>query len=223
MILTHEQHQRFDDYARLLHEVNQRVNVTGFKTPELIRVNLIDDAVKPLLNLTFPSGIRVLDVGSGGGVPGIPLAILHPDIQVTLLDATRKKMEAVEAVIKALGLKNVRTMVGRAETLGHEKAHREQYDVVMAKAVAALPTLLEYLVPFTKVGGKVLAYKGREYADEIDKATKAIRLFQLSAPEVHTYSVSPETGERVLLEFMKEKPTPKDYPRREGIPEHKPL
>lgn len=160
----------------------------------------------------------LLDVGTGGGLPGIPLAICLPDLQVTLLEATGKKVRFLEAAVAALGLGNVRVVQGRAEDLGRDRVqHRERYDFVSSRAVGLLATLVELTVPFARVGGMVLAIKGERAAEEVVEAKQALYALHAHALE----SIRTETG--TIVPIRKMRITPKIYPRRPGEPKRVPL
>jgi 16S rRNA (guanine527-N7)-methyltransferase len=164
------------------------------------------------------TALRILDVGSGGGLPGIPLAIALPEASVTLLEATGKKARFLEAVAAALGLGNVRVLYGRAEDLGRDREqHRERYDIVASRAVAALPALVEVTVPFARPGGIVLAIKGEKAAEEIVAAKAALHA-------LHAHVLEPiRTPTGTIVPIQKMRATPKLYPRRAGEPERAPI
>ena len=160
----------------------------------------------------------VIDVGSGGGPPGLILACVSPDIQFTLLEATGKKAAFLEEAVARLGLENVRVVADRAETAGRDReAHREQYDVVTARAVGPMPVLAELAIPFARVGGHILAIKGSRAQEDIDAAKEA--LYRLHSRVIDTHRTA--SGTIVVIE--KDRRTPKIYPRRPGEPKRIPL
>jgi 16S rRNA (guanine527-N7)-methyltransferase len=219
-----------DAYALLarfvehLHDENTRVNLTGAKTPaEIWRVHVCDSlALVPLVR--EHGAAQVLDLGSGGGFPGVPLACVCPDVTVTLLDATRKKIAALERILAAVGLTNVRTLHGRAETLARTLAQREQFDVVAARAVGSLSVLIEYAAGFVRPGGLCCFYKSAAaLEDEQRQASQAARLCALTARAVHSYRLPQETQPRVLVLYDKRAALSRHLPRSAGAPRKHPL
>jgi 16S rRNA (guanine527-N7)-methyltransferase len=168
-------------------------------------------------------GGDVLDVGSGAGLPGIPLAIAYPKLRVTLLDATAKKTAFLNHVVETLGLVGVGVLTGRAESLAHDTALRESYDVVVSRAVARLSVLVELTLPFCRVGGTVIAQKAFEAEKEAEDAAGALAALGGELGEVIQVTV-PDSGERrILVTVQKVSPTPSRYPRRPGMPSKRPL
>jgi 16S rRNA (guanine527-N7)-methyltransferase len=211
-------------FLRLLSAENQRQNLTGTRDEaELWRIH-IGDSLK-LLPLLHERGVnRLLDLGSGGGLPGIPLACVRPDLHVTLLDATRKKVAAVERMVAALELSNVRAVWGRAEALAHQPEYREQFDAVAVRAVAALPVLLEYAAGFVRPGGTCWFYKSAAAAEpERVAAESAARRCRLSHVATHAYRLPDEVADRALLEYRKDGELDADLPREVGLAKEHPL
>jgi 16S rRNA (guanine527-N7)-methyltransferase len=170
----------------------------------------------------LPDGTRLLDLGAGGGLPGIPIKIAWPAIQLTLLESVGKKCRFLERMAQELSLEGVIVLEGRAETLGHDPAHREHYDLVVARAVAALPVLVEYSLPFLRLGGRLAAVKGSTALDEIDASQPALR--ELGGRLADAPAFDPPQGPRQTVVIIeKTQPTPARYPRREGIPTKRPL
>jgi len=162
-------------------------------------------------------------VGTGAGFPGIPLKIVCPGMRLTLLEATGKKVMFLEHVLKVLGLRDIVVMKGRAEELGQDPEHREQYDWAVARAVAEMPTLAEYLLPLVAVGGKVLAQKGEMAAAEVHKAETAIKTLGGHVQRLIPVELRGLTETRHLVVIDKVAATPAKYPRRPGIPSKRPL
>ncbi|MHC5002955.1 MAG: 16S rRNA (guanine(527)-N(7))-methyltransferase RsmG [Planctomycetota bacterium] len=210
--------ERLGRYLALLLARTREMNLTSITDPDEAWERHVLDALTLMPLLAGAGAGRVIDVGSGGGVPGVPLAVAMPGMAVTLLEATGKKARFLEEVVAALGLSNVVVVNDRAETIGHDRErHREQYDVVVARAVGRLPVLLELTVPLARVGGLVLAIKGARADEEIADARGA--LHALHAAVIDTVRTS--TGTVVVIE--KRRRTPRSYPRRPGEPKRRPL
>ena len=211
-------------YVALLLEANRRMNLTRVTEPEAVaRLHLLDAlSALPLLDALAPS--RAVELGTGGGVPGVVLALARPDIGWWLVDSVAKKADAVRAFGTALGLSNVEVAAERAENLGRDPRHRERYDLVVARACAALPVLLEYALPLTSRGGTVLAWKGplSETDAEVMSGARASVLLGGSQPFIHPSGVA-ALGEHRFVMVRKERPTPAAYPRRPGEPARRPL
>jgi len=206
------------DFLGFLHAVNQQMNLTGAREAEELWLRHAFDS---LTLFPFVAGAgSLVDIGSGGGFPAIVLAIACPDLQITMIESTGKKCEFLKACIENLELDNAKVRQGRAETLAHEPALREAFDVGTARGLAALPTLLEYLMPFVQPAGVVLAMKGRRHAEELEAAQNALKLLGADEPVVHTVD---EEGDMVILEIPKDRSTPDKYPRETGIPKKFPL
>ena len=156
-------------------------------------------------------------------MPGIPLAILFPSAQFTLVDATEKKVMAIQGFAEQLNLRNVHCVYARLENFGHMEGHRGDYDLVLARALAPLRTLLEYAIPLIHPYGHVVAYKGPEYLQELALAKNAVEKLQCESGQVFHYSLPEDMGERTLLRFSKKTVTKDIYPRRDGVPANKPL
>jgi 16S rRNA (guanine527-N7)-methyltransferase len=208
--LDESQQQRLAQYLDLLLAANQRMNLTRITDRAAAELHHVADSLTLLPFL--PAGShRIADVGSGGGVPGIPLAIARPDSGVLLIESTRKKSAFLTTAITELGLGNVKVSDKRAEEIARTGS-RESFDVVTARAVATLEFLVEYCLPLVKVGGKMLAMKGPRVADEIPAAKRAIRL--LGGGETQIAAVSlPGTDGHVIVEIIKQAKTPDRYPR----------
>jgi 16S rRNA (guanine527-N7)-methyltransferase len=208
--LDSSQHQRLYQFLDLVVEANRRMNLTAVKDRPAAELLHVADTLTLLPYL--PAGTqRLADVGSGGGVPGVVLAIVRPDVQVTLIEATKKKADFLRSAALELGLENVTVQAIRAEDAGR-RAERESFDVVAARAVATMDWLAEWLLPLAKVGGIVLAMKGPKVAQELPDALKAIKLLGGGQPEVLP-ALSPAGEGRVIVTIAKIGPTPKQYPR----------
>jgi 16S rRNA (guanine527-N7)-methyltransferase len=228
VVLDNETLARFARYRDLLLSWNVRFNLTAIREPEeierrlfldaLAMVPALDRVVAPMAKRT-EKVLRLVDVGSGAGLPGLALKIARPEIDVTLIDATAKKVSFLEAVIAELALPAVRAVHGRAEDLGQDSAYRGQFDLATARAVASLPVLLEYVMPLLDIGGSALLPKGLTIDDEIRQGQRAAA--KLGARIVATDRLSDTTTRLVVV--VKHAPTPAQYPRRIGIPSRTPL
>jgi len=167
-------------------------------------------------------GMKIADLGTGGGLPGLVLAQQAPDANFTLIDSRQKKLEAIASMAEELEITNAQMRSGRFEELAHNPEFRESYDIVVARAVAPLPVLLEYAVAFLKEGGEFLAWKGTNYKEEINDAREAMALLELDLENEHHYTLPSGEG-RVILQFRKTGPTPSKYPRNTGKPKKNPL
>ncbi len=227
LTLNDEQVARFAQLRDLLLDWNTRVNLTAITDPAEVVTRHFLDALTCVLALSAEERarpLRLLDVGSGAGFPGLPLAIAFPHWQVTMLEATGKKTRFQEAAITALGLTNAHALNGRAEELAHAKPQRGHYDVVTARALAALPTLLEYCAPFVRVGGVIIAPKKGDLEQEVAAGSRAATLLgaQLQPPTSIT-TPGLEADGRALLVARQQRPCPSQYPRAGGAPQKRPL
>jgi len=216
--------ERVGAYLRLLLAANRRLNLTRVTGPaEVARLHLLDSlAALPMIDDATPAA--AIDLGSGGGLPGIPLAIARPGIHWTLVDSVGRKATALRGFVEALGLSNVSVFAERAETLGRDPDHRERYGLVTARACAALPVLVELAMPLLAEGGSLIAWKGpltdrdaemqrgRNAADQVGGGPPRIQGTGLDALGGHT-----------LVSVAKERPTPSRFPRRPGEPARRPL
>ncbi len=209
--------ERLGEYLARLLEANTRMNLTAITDPREAWVKHVFDSLTLLPVIGSAAAKRVIDVGSGGGLPGLPLAITMPAVAFTLLDATAKKTRFLCGVIEALGLSNALVVNERAETIGRDPEHRERYDVAVARAVGRLAVLVELAAPLIRVGGHIVATKGRRAGEEIEQAKRALRLLHCRV----AVSARTPTGTTVVLEKLR--PTPKRYPRRPGEPRRAPL
>jgi 16S rRNA (guanine527-N7)-methyltransferase len=209
-------------YVALLLAANARQNLTRIVEPAAVaRLHLLDAlAALPILDAETPR--TALDLGSGGGVPGIPLALARPDVAWTLVDSVARKADALHSFAAALGVANVAVVAARAETLGHDRAHRGGYDLVTARACASLPVLAEYALPLLRPGGLLLAWKGTVGDEELAAGRGAAATLGGSAPEVRQSGLDVLGGHRFVL-VRKVASTPERYPRRAGEPSRRPL
>ena len=209
-------------YVALLLEANERTNLTRIVDPlDVARLHLLDAlSALPMLDGLAPS--RAIDLGSGGGVPGIVLALARPRVAWTLVDSVRRKADAMRGFVDALGLDNVAVVAERAETLGRDPAHRERYDLVTARACAALPVLAELALPLIRQGGALLGWKGSLSGEELGAGRFAAAELGGAEPIVEPSGVHALGDHRFVL-VRKVGPTQARYPRRPGEPARRPL
>ena len=210
-------------YVALLLDANRRLNLTRVVEPEPVaRLHLLDAlSALPLLD-AVPRSDRCLDLGSGGGVPGLVLALARPDQRWVLVDSVRKKADVLRGFVAALGIANVDVVAERAEILGRDPAHRERHDVVTARACAALPVLAEYALPLLARGGTLVAWKGPIADDELDAGRVAAAACGGRVPSVHPSGFA-VLGDHRFVVIEKDRPTPERFPRRAGEPGRRPL
>lgn len=218
-----ETEARFGRYLAFLREENERLNLTAIVEPEEVAVKHFVDSATVLRVVEASQGESVVDVGSGGGFPGVPLAILRPDLRVTLVEASRKKAAFLERLRAHLGLARVSVVVGRAEEIGRRAAHRERYGIAVARAVAPLPVVWEYLLPLVRVGGVAVAPKGPGVGKELGDGERAARALGGGEQEVSGFVLPQGAGERQVVTVRKVRRTPAQYPRRPGLPAKTPL
>ncbi len=220
---------RFARYRDLLLEWNRRANLTSVTDPEEVEVKLFADslALCPAIARFRATGggqdaLRLADIGAGAGFPGLALKIADPSLEVVLIEATGKKVAFMEAAIQALALEGARAVHGRAEELAHRPEYRGRFDVVTARAVARLPTLLEYCLPFCRPGGLGLFPKGRDAQAEAEDASRALATLQARLVGVEPVAV-PDLAGTTIVTVEQVGPAPKEYPRRAGLPAKRPL
>ena len=217
--------ERIARYHELLADWNTRMNLTGDTDFDTSVDRHYTDSLAPLVNRElFPKGASLIDVGSGAGFPGLPLAIARPDLKVTLLDSLMKRINFLDAVVTDLGLTNVTLVHSRAEDGGRDVKLRESFDLAVARAVAPLPVLSELLLPFVKVGGRMICYKGPSAEEELTAGQKAAHMLGGAAVE-HVPVVLPRQPEwqHCLLTCEKKVKTVRQYPRKAGTPGRSPL
>lgn len=221
--LTANQIDQFVRYEALLQQWNKHMNLTAVRNPAEIRVRHFLDSLSCAVALGNLNGRSLVDVGSGAGFPGLPLKILFPEMKLTLVESIAKKGQFLQAVINELGLQETKVLTARVEQLGQSPRHRQQYDVAAARAVAELRILAEYLLPLCKVGGMMLAQKGRNVAVEVAAAGEAIHLLGGAYPKIEAV-VLPEREQRhYLVTVTKVADSPAKFPRRVGMPGKRPL
>jgi len=224
--LNQRQLEQFYIYYQELMDWNQRMNLTSITDYEEVQVRHFLDSLTVTLALKQQmgdGGFRLIDVGTGAGLPGIPLKILLPDVKLVLLDSTAKKAGFLHHLRNKLGLDNVEIVVGRAEEVAHETQYREKFEVVLSRAVAPLPTLAELTLPFCTIGGSFIAQKKGAIDLEISKTANAISLLGGKLRGAERVDLEEFTDERWLVIIDKVMPTPHQYPRRPGMPAKRPI
>ena len=221
--LSETQLQQFDRYQELLVEWNQKMNLTALTEPKDVAIKHMIDSVSVYDEKWFSEGMSVIDVGTGAGFPGLPLKILCPSLKVTLLDSLNKRVKFLETVVSELGLSDIVCVHARAEEAARQKQYREKFDAVVSRAVARLPILAEYDLPFVRVGGFFAAMKGAKYEEEAEEAKKAVKLLGGGEPVLREIKLPGLEDKRGIIYIRKEKRTPSVYPRKAGTPEKNPI
>ena len=220
--VTREQAERLAQYSSAVLELNNKINLTAIRDEkDFIERNILDSL---MIAADIPgSGASIADVGTGGGFPGIPLAVCLPEDSFVLIDSTRKKLDAVEEAAKPLGLENVCYLNGRAEELGREGEWREHFDCVVSRAVASLRVLTELCLPLVKPGGKMIAMKSARYEEEIDEAKEAVEQLGGRISDVQKRYLLHSDMLHVIITIEKIRKTPQKLPRSFGQIKKKPL
>lgn len=212
--LTDAQGRDFYTYYVHLIKTNAHMNLTAITDAHEVVVKHMIDSLSCYDKAYFFEGARLLDVGTGAGFPGIPLAIYRRDLQVTLFDSLQKRLRFLQDVIDMLNLTNVTTLHGRAEDMSHHIEHRERYDVVTSRAVARLPILAEWTLPYVKVGGYCIALKGAIYEEELEESERALSLLGGAVREIRPITLPTMPDKRAVVYLEKQRKTPTNYPRK---------
>jgi 16S rRNA (guanine527-N7)-methyltransferase len=221
--LTKNQIEAFNQYQEELIKWNQIMNLTAIAAPAEIEVKHFIDSLTCLLAMDCTKPIKIIDVGTGAGFPGIPLKIVYPSIILTLSESVGKKVEFCQHIVMMLDLKQTTVLSTRIENIGQDPNYREIFDYALARAVASLPTLVEYLLPLVKVGGHVIAQKGKNIKEELLAAHNAIEILGGEIETTISLQLPYVNEDRHLIVLRKVHPTSSKYPRRPGIPIKKPL
>ena len=221
--LTTEQYDQFITYMRLLQEWNEKINLTAIlEDEEIIKKHFID-SIKAFKRDEFRKNVNMIDVGTGAGFPGIPIAIMNPNINVTLLDSLNKRIKFLDIVISKLGLKNIKTIHSRAEDGARNKKLREKFDIATSRAVANMSVLSEYCLPYVKVGGKFIALKGPAVDQEIEESDVAIKTLGGELEQICEVKIEDTDLRHNLVVVKKIKECAKTYPRKAGTISKNPI
>ena len=223
MTLTEKQIEQFEKYYELLVEWNKVMNLTGITEFDEVMQKHFVDSVAAAKYVEMEKVNSLIDVGTGAGFPGIPLKIVYPHLQVTLLDSLNKRIKFLNEVVDNLGLTGIETVHGRAEDVAKKAEYREQFDLSVSRAVANLASLTEYCLPFVKVGGKFVSYKSVAVDEEIVQSKKAVYVLGGEIGKVEKFNLPGSDMERALVMVEKKRSTPKKYPRKAGMPTKEPL
>ena len=216
--LSKEQENQFDKYFSMLVETNKVMNLTAItEENEVLVKHFLDSAIPEKL---IKSNSNIVDVGSGAGFPALPLKIVRPDLEICMVDSLNKRINFLNEVISELNLARISAIHARAEDFA--KTNREKFDVAVARAVAPLNTLVEYLLPLVRVGGQAIIYKSAKLDEELSKSATAIKIFGAQVEKIENFTLENDI-ERNILVLKKTKPTPKQFPRSKNLPKTKPI
>lgn len=220
--LSDKKLDKFSTYAKLLIEWNEKINLTAITDEEGITIKHFLDSLS-VFQVMPENAATVIDVGTGAGFPGVPMKIADDKLKVTLLDSLAKRVNFLEEVLKRLSLKDIEAFHGRAEDFGIKKDFREQFDIAVARAVAALPVLLEYCLPFVKVDGTFIAMKGFDIKEELKESQKALKVLGGEIVDVREFTLYNSENKRCIVMIKKYRQTPSNYPRKSGKPTKSPI
>ena len=221
--LTDQQKDQFQRYFQLLVEWNEKINLTAITAEEEVYLKHFYDSLAPILQGHLKNEpTTLLDIGAGAGFPSLPMKILFPQLEVTIIDSLNKRIQFLHLLAEELGLEGVHFYHGRAEDLGQDKAFRARFDLVTARAVARMQVLSELTIPFLKVGGRLIALKASQAEDELAQAKNALHLLFAKVLDNVDYLL-PNGDPRSLTIVEKKKETPNKYPRKAGVPNKRPL
>lgn len=223
IFLNKKQIQQFIEYYEILVEWNKVMNLTAITDYEEVIAKHFLDSLALVKVCDLSGKKKVIDIGTGAGFPGIPLKIAFPELEIVLLDSLNKRIKFLNEVIEKLGLKNIRTIHGRAEDFAKQKEYRESFDLCVSRAVANLSTLSEYCLPYVKIEGNFIPYKSGKIDEEISQGEKAIKILGGKISQIDKFQLVDTDMERSFVVIKKEKNSPKKYPRKAGMPSKEPL
>ena len=221
--LDETQLQQFNQYYELLIEWNDKVNLTAITDKSEVYLKHFFDSITASFYYDFSNVNTLCDIGAGAGFPSIPLKIVYPHLQITIVDSLKKRIHFLENLVDALNLEGINLVHARAEDFGQDKEARASFDVVTARAVARMSVLSEYCLPLCKQGGFFIALKGSSSTEELQAAKKAIKQLGGEFKEEYQFALPIEESERAIIITKKVKNTPKKYPRKPGLPAKQPL
>jgi 16S rRNA (guanine527-N7)-methyltransferase len=223
IFLSQQQKEQFERYFELLVEWNEKINLTAITEKKEVFLKHFYDSIAPILyKLINNEAIKILDIGAGAGFPSLPMKIIFPELQVTIIDSLNKRINFLSLLANELGLDHITLLHGRAEDFGQDLTYRGQFDIVTARAVARLSVLSELTIPFLKKNGRLLSLKAAKFDEEFSDAKNAIAVLGSKFIEQIDYQL-PNGDERHIAIIEKKKETPKKYPRKAGTPNKKPL
>ena len=221
--LSEKQMEQFLQYYEMLIEKNKVMNLTAItEFDEVVEKHFLD-SVSLTQQLDLHQPLKVIDLGTGAGFPGIPLKIVFPELEITLMDSLNKRVLFLQDVISSLQLQNIEAVHGRAEEAARNKKYRESFDLCVSRAVANISTLSEYCLPFVKIGGSFISYKSSTIEDELKDGKKGIAILGGKVKDVYKFTLPDSKLQRSFVIIEKEKKTPKAYPRKAGTPSKDPL
>ena len=221
--LSDQQKKQFDRYFELLVEWNEKINLTAITDKEEVYLKHFYDSIAPILQGLIPNEtIKLLDIGAGAGFPSLPMKILYPQLDVTIIDSLNKRINFLQLLAQELDFDDVHFYHGRAEDFAQDKKFRAQYDFVTARAVARMQVLTELTIPYLQVGGKLLALKASNAPEELLEAKNALNLLFSKVEDNLSYAL-PNGDPRYITVVEKKKETPNKYPRKAGMPNKRPL
>ena len=221
--LSDQQKEQFGRYFELLVEWNEKINLTAITDKDEVYLKHFYDSIAPILQGLIPNEtIKLLDIGAGAGFPSLPMKILYPQLDVTIIDSLNKRINFLQLLAQELDLDDVHFYHGRAEDFAQDKSFRAQYDFVTARAVARMQVLSELTIPYLKIGGKLLALKASNAPEELTEAKNALNLLFSKVEDNLSYTL-PNGDPRYITIVEKKKETPNKYPRKAGMPNKRPL
>ena len=223
IVLNGEQRQQFVDFYEYLVEKNKVMNLTGITEFQEVLIKHFLDSLACVKAVDIKKVIRIMDVGTGAGFPGVPLKIAFPHLEACLLDSLKKRVNFLEETFDILKLTDITAVHGRAEEYARNKAYRESFDLCVSRAVSNLATLSEYCLPYVKVGGSFISYKSGTVQEEAEQAEKAVKILGGKIKDVVYFSLPDSEIQRSLVVIEKVKSTPGKYPRKAGTPLKEPL